>query len=362
VSSATTSSTYTGRARRNLKRERLIRGARQVTYQQGVERTSLAEIARVADVPVGNIYYYFKTKDQLVSAAVDSYVSDRTELLDRLAQEPAPRDRLKAFLEALSGFGGFVAEYGCPFGTLSAELDKRNGPAVSAESQALISPMVDWAEQQFAEIGAPDAYGLAVRLIAGYEGAALLTHSQRDPDLLREQTQRLQVWIDELADTAAAALTPLEPHPPFPERKATPMSASSPSPAADELSLTNFVVADDIPATARFYSEILGGTIVREIPGGPTIIQLANGWITINNGGGPTPDKPTVTLEQPQDLDRVDAFLNIRVGDIQAVYREWTKRGAQFLTEPIDNGGREMRCYLRDPAGHLIEVGQAIHN
>jgi TetR/AcrR family transcriptional regulator, transcriptional repressor for nem operon len=208
VSSATTSSTYTGRARRNLKRERLIRGARQVTYQQGVERTSLAEIARVADVPVGNIYYYFKTKDQLVSAAVDSYVSDRTELLDRLAQQPTPRDRLKAFLEAPGGFRGFVAEYGCPFGTLSSELDKRNGPAVSAESQALISPMVDWAERQFAEMGAPDAHGLAVRLIAGYEGAALLTHSQRDPDLLREQTQRLQVWIDELADAAAAGTTP----------------------------------------------------------------------------------------------------------------------------------------------------------
>ena len=140
------------------------------------------------------------------------------------------------------------------------------------------------------------------------------------------------------------------------------MSASLPSPAADELALTHFVVADDVPATARFYSEILGGTIVREIPGGPTIIQLANGWIIINNGGGPTPDKPTVTLEQPQDLEHVNAFLNIRVGDIQAIYREWTERGAKFLTEPIEDGGRELRCYLRDPAGHLIEVGQAIND
>ncbi len=140
------------------------------------------------------------------------------------------------------------------------------------------------------------------------------------------------------------------------------MSASLPSPAADELALAHFVVADDVPATARFYSEILGGTIVREIPGGPTIIQPANGWIIINNGGGPTPDKPTVTLEQPQDLEHVNAFLNIRVGDIQAIYREWTERGAKFLTEPIEDGGRELRCYLRDPAGHLIEVGQAIND
>ena len=138
------------------------------------------------------------------------------------------------------------------------------------------------------------------------------------------------------------------------------MSASSPSPAA-ELTLTHFIVANDVPATARFYSEILGGTIDREIPGGPTIIQLANGWIIINNGGGPTPDKPTVTLEQPQDPGHVDAFL-IRVGDIQAIYRQWTERGAKFLTEPIEDGGRELRCYLRDPAGHLIEVGQAIND
>jgi hypothetical protein len=91
--------------------------------------------------------------------------------------------------------------------------------------------------------------------------------------------------------------------------------------------------------------------------GEPSIIALANGWVTINVGGGPTADKPTVTLEAPRDLDRVSAFLNIRVADLQATVRDWSERGAQFLTWPIDRGV-ELRCYMRDPDGHLIEVGQ----
>jgi catechol 2,3-dioxygenase-like lactoylglutathione lyase family enzyme len=91
--------------------------------------------------------------------------------------------------------------------------------------------------------------------------------------------------------------------------------------------------------------------------GEPSVVALANGWIIINVGGGPTDDKPTVILETPRDLDRVSSFLNIRVADIEAVYAEWSARGAEFLTPPIDRG-REIRCYLRDPDGHLIEVGQ----
>jgi hypothetical protein len=88
-----------------------------------------------------------------------------------------------------------------------------------------------------------------------------------------------------------------------------------------------------------------------------TYVALANSWIIINVGGGPTEDKPTVTLETPPDPDRVSSFLNIRVADIQAVYDEWKARGADFLTPPIQRE-TEIRCYLRDPDGHLIEVGQ----
>jgi catechol 2,3-dioxygenase-like lactoylglutathione lyase family enzyme len=120
--------------------------------------------------------------------------------------------------------------------------------------------------------------------------------------------------------------------------------------------LTHFIVAADVARSRDFYAGVLGGEVV--LDGEPTIVKLANGWVTINVGGGPTDDKPGVVLETPADRNRVSAFLNIRVADIQAAYQEWSSRGAEFLTPPKDHG-REIRCYMRDPDGHLIEVGQS---
>ena len=119
--------------------------------------------------------------------------------------------------------------------------------------------------------------------------------------------------------------------------------------------LTHFIVTADVERSQRFYTDVLGGEVLRE--GEPTIIALANSWIIINVGGGPTDDKPAVILETPRDPDRVSSLLNIRVGDIEAVYAEWSARGAQFLTPPKQHQ-YEKRCYIRDPDGHLIEVGQ----
>ena len=121
--------------------------------------------------------------------------------------------------------------------------------------------------------------------------------------------------------------------------------------------LTHFIVVADIERSLRFYTEILGGETVMSGEGRPAIVALANGWIVINVGGGPTEDKPTVVLDVPHDLDRTSSFLNIRVADIQAVYEEWSARGAEFLTPPKQHE-TEIRCYIRDPDGHLIEVGQ----
>ena len=120
--------------------------------------------------------------------------------------------------------------------------------------------------------------------------------------------------------------------------------------------LTHFITSGNVPRARAFYADVLGGKVV--LDGEPTIIKLANGWVTINVGGGPTDDKPGVTLAPPADPARASSFLNIRVADIRAVYREWKAKGTQFLTEPVDFG-REIRCYLRDPDGYLIEVGQA---
>ena len=124
----------------------------------------------------------------------------------------------------------------------------------------------------------------------------------------------------------------------------------------DGIVLTHFIVSNDIERSRRFYADVLGGAVVMD--GEPSIVQLANGWVIINVGGGPTDDKPTVTLEPPSDPNLVSSFLNIRVSDIEAIYADWSARGAEFLTAPKDHG-REIRCYLRDPDGHLIEVGQA---
>ena len=127
------------------------------------------------------------------------------------------------------------------------------------------------------------------------------------------------------------------------------------SPPREAIVLTRFIVSDDVERSRRFYTEVLGGTVVR--PGEPANVALSNSWIVINSGGGPTDDKPTVTLETPRDPDRVSSFLNIRVKDIEAVYAEWSARGAQFLTPPKQHQ-YEIRCCIRDPDGYLIEVGQ----
>lgn len=122
------------------------------------------------------------------------------------------------------------------------------------------------------------------------------------------------------------------------------------------LVLTHFLVVSDQDRSRDFYRSLLGGTVVLERD--PVIMRVANSWLILNVGGGPTDDKPTVTLTTPWDPDRTSAFLNVRVADIRQVYEEWTAKGAQFLTPPKDHG-REIRAYVRDPDGHLIEVGQS---
>ena len=128
-------------------------------------------------------------------------------------------------------------------------------------------------------------------------------------------------------------------------------------PAPEGIALAHFIVSADIERSRRFYTEVLGGRVAFSGPGGLTYVALSNSWIIINTGGGPTDDKPAVTLETPRDPDRVSSFLNIRVKDIHAVYAEWSARGAHFLTPPKQHQ-YEIRCYIRDPDGHLIEVGQ----
>ena len=122
------------------------------------------------------------------------------------------------------------------------------------------------------------------------------------------------------------------------------------------LVLTHFLTVRDVGRSRRFYADVFGGEVV--LQENPAIVKVANTWIIMNPGGGPTPDKPGVTLSAPEPGDPVSALMNVRVADIAAFRAQATAQGAEFLTEPIDRKA-ELRCYLRDPDGYLIEVGQS---
>lgn len=122
------------------------------------------------------------------------------------------------------------------------------------------------------------------------------------------------------------------------------------------LILTHFLTVRDVVRSRDFYADILGGQVV--LAENPAIVKVANSWIIMNPGGEPTPDKPDIMLAPPTAGEVVSSFLNVRVADIAAFYADATAKGAQFLTEPLDRKA-ELRCYLRDPDGYLMEVGQA---
>jgi len=186
------------------KRERLVAAACRVLHEQGVERTTLADIALAADVPVGNVYYYFKTKDQLVEAAINAHGNDLRAMLSALDRRRTPQARLKGLIGALVEQRDLAARYGCPFGTLACELDKRPD-GLDRTAADVLGILADWAEQQFRSMGFGDqaeAHDLAIALIASYQGISLLTNTFRDPELMVREGRRLERWIDSLASEA----------------------------------------------------------------------------------------------------------------------------------------------------------------
>jgi TetR/AcrR family transcriptional regulator, transcriptional repressor for nem operon len=185
------------------KRERLIAAARQMLYEHGAEKTTLAEIAAAAGVPLGNVYYYFKTKDALVSAVLDALGETYDVMSARLDQQATPAGRLKALIGAWVGHRDELASFGCPVGSLSSELDKRDD-ALRAQAAAVMAKLIDWAEAQFRAMGRDDARELAVALVAAYQGIAVVANTLRDPALVSSEGARLERWVDALAAGAAA--------------------------------------------------------------------------------------------------------------------------------------------------------------
>jgi AcrR family transcriptional regulator len=186
------------------KRERLVESAVRLFYEQGVERTTLADIAEAADVPLGNVYYYFKTKDELVRAVVDTHILAIEEVTTDLGRHRTPAARLKALVALPLGGSDDIAKYGCPQGSLCIELHKqRAGEDDDAGSGRLLQASVAWAEQQFKEMGRRDARDLAVQLIGSYQGAAVLSQALSDPSVLKKEARRAERWIDALASGEA---------------------------------------------------------------------------------------------------------------------------------------------------------------
>jgi AcrR family transcriptional regulator len=181
------------------KRERLVAAARKTIHEQGVERTTLADIAAAANVPVGNVYYYFKTKDALVAAVLTAYGDSYGVLNADLNQHPTPQSRLTALIHALTERRERLAAYGCPIGSLSSELDKRDD-GLRTQAADVLRMLIDWSEEQFRAMGRSDARELAVALIAAYEGVVLLASTLRDPGLISTEAERLERWIAALAE------------------------------------------------------------------------------------------------------------------------------------------------------------------
>jgi TetR/AcrR family transcriptional repressor of nem operon len=179
------------------KRERLVESARALIHEQGVHRTTLAEVAERGDVPLGNVYYYFKSKDELVRAVLDGYQEQAGALIEAFDRHRSPHARLKALVRNWADMRDTVVRHGCPMGTLCAELDKVGGGA-DRDAAAVMARIIDWAEEQFRQLGRRDARDLAVALFSGIQGAALLANTFRDPDILTRQGRHLERWIDSL--------------------------------------------------------------------------------------------------------------------------------------------------------------------
>ena len=178
------------------KRDRLVEAAKEMFYQQGVTRTTLADIAQQAEVPLGNVYYHFHTKEALIEAVIQAHLQELQAFLARLALNPDPRERLLSLVAAGQEGEQQVARYGCPHGSLSQELDKEENVSTSMASQ-LFQTYLNWAETQFRLLGKgeQEAKDFALDLISSLQGTFLLTNSFRSPELLERRLQRLARWL-----------------------------------------------------------------------------------------------------------------------------------------------------------------------
>jgi TetR/AcrR family transcriptional regulator, transcriptional repressor for nem operon len=179
-------------------RARLLKAAEKVTYRHGFATTAIADIAKEARVPLGNVYYYFKTKDQIGDAIVELRLSRFRKLLQELDKADSPKERLCGFVQIKIKNREGLARSGCPVGTLCSELHKHGG-AVARKSTLLLKTALEWMEAQFQALGhGADSRGLALHLLSATQGVSVLAHTFHDPGMIEMEAVRLKEWIRSL--------------------------------------------------------------------------------------------------------------------------------------------------------------------
>jgi AcrR family transcriptional regulator len=182
-------------------RQRIVEAANRLFYHQGYNRTSFSDVVEAAGVPRGNIYYYFKTKDEILEAAISYRIERISQMLEAWnGTYRTPIERLHRFIAILTNSADAIMRYGCPMGTLNTELGK-DQDELQQQAEGLFRIFEDWLSDQFAELGyAGQAYELALRLMAMGQGINVMAHVHNDPAFLKREKQRLDDWVDELAD------------------------------------------------------------------------------------------------------------------------------------------------------------------
>jgi len=180
------------------KRSRLLEAANKLVHQQGFNQTTLADIAQEAMVPLGNVYYYFKTKEDIGSALIEHRAGFYRGLIGTWDKLPDPKQRIVALIQMVFDEREVLAKSGCPIGSLCQELHKDGGP-LAEKSATLLAAILSWAEQQFRQLGkGKESSDLALHLVSVLQGASLLTHTFNQPDLVARETARLRKWVDSL--------------------------------------------------------------------------------------------------------------------------------------------------------------------
>ncbi len=179
------------------KREKLVEAARSLIHQNGYRDTSIADIAKASGVPLGNIYYYFKTKDDLVSAAITQRRDLNREWYAQLDTLPSPGARLAQFLRDSAGVIDIMTAHGCPVGSLCQELDK-SPSAISDEVDSVLQEQIQWVAKQFGLMGQDDGEAQGLQFVCRLQGAILVAHALNDSTIIASELDRIQAWIDSL--------------------------------------------------------------------------------------------------------------------------------------------------------------------